>query len=54
VISLVAGSRLICRLGWSLDLSCRPVEVFYFGGIVWRFYCIVRSPFVVGYPLVFF
>ena len=26
---------------------------FSFGGIVWRFSCIVRSPSFIGYPLVF-
>jgi hypothetical protein len=30
VISLVAGSRVVCRLGWSLALGCRPAKVFRF------------------------
>ena len=30
VISLVAGTHIVCRLGWSLALGCRPTEVLKF------------------------
>jgi hypothetical protein len=30
LISVVAGSRIVCRLGWSLALACRHAEIFEF------------------------
>ena len=28
MISFVVRSRIVCRLGWSLALGCRPAEAF--------------------------